>query len=58
MNKKMKIQVTKDIFSRIGKLDNSEKYFDTWIPSPSSTTTEIKWNIPFHQLDMTLKMKK
>ena len=43
----MKIQVTKDVFTRIGKLENSEIHFDTWISSPSSHHYRNKMEFSF-----------
>jgi len=56
--KKMKIQVTKDVFTRIGKLENSEIHFDTWISSPSSHHYRNKMEYSFSSIGYDFKNEK
>ena len=56
--KNMKIHVTKDVFSRIGKLENSEIYFDNWIPSPYSHHYRNKMEYSFSSIGYDFKKEK
>jgi len=53
--KKMKIQVTKEVFNRIGKLENTENYFDSWISSPTSYHYRNKMEYSFSSIGYDLK---
>ena len=56
--KNMKIHVTKDVFTRIGKLENSEIYFDNWIPSPYSHHYRNKMEYSFSSIGYDFKKEK
>ena len=46
----MKLAVTKNIFEKIGKLNNVDEYFDEWIPSPSSFHYRNKMEYSFSSI--------
>lgn len=48
--KKMKIGVTHNLFEKVGKLKNSNKYFDEWIDSPSSHHYRNKMEYSFSSI--------
>ena len=48
--KKMKIGVTHNLFEKVGKLKNSNKYFDEWIDSPSSLHYRNKMEYSFSSI--------
>ena len=58
LEQKMKIGVTHNLFEKVGKLKNSNKYFDEWIDSPSSLHYRNKMEYSFSSIDMTFIKKK
>ena len=56
--KKMKYQVSIDVFKRIGKQDNIENYFDEWISSPNSFHYRNKMEYSFSSIRHDLETDK
>ena len=56
--KKMKYQVSIDVFKRIGKQDDIDNYFDEWISSPNSFHYRNKMEYSFSCIEYDLKNEK
>ena len=56
--KKMKYQVSIDVFKRIGKQDDIDNYFDEWISSPNSFHYRNKMEYSFSCIEYDLTNEK
>ena len=55
--KKMKTQVTKEVFQKIGKIEKIDNYFDQWIPSPTNHHYRNKMEYSFSSIGYDLEKK-
>ena len=55
--KKMKTQVTKEVFQKIGKIEKINNYFDQWIPSPTNHHYRNKMEYSFSSIGYDLEKK-
>ena len=55
--KKMKTQVTKEVFRKIGRIEKIDNYFDQWIPSPTNHHYRNKMEYSFSSIGYDLEKK-
>ena len=53
--KKMKLQVTKEVFTKIGKIKDTDSLFDQWISSPSNYHYRNKMEYSFSSIGYNLE---